>query len=58
MGKLIMNIIIVICVITLIYSNDRIAKQEGSSFGEQILILLAMGVIFYIITKFSKKKNL
>jgi Ca2+/Na+ antiporter len=58
MGKLIMNIIIVICVITLIYSNDRIAKQEGSSFSEQILILLVMIGIVYVIIKYAKKKNL
>jgi hypothetical protein len=54
MGKYIASIIIIIYVIILIYGNDRIAKQEGSSFGEQILILLAIIGFVFIIKKLKK----
>lgn len=50
------TIIILIYVIYLIYSNDRIARQQGSSLGEQILYMLAAIGVFFIISKILKKK--
>ena len=57
MGKWIVRLMILIYIICLIYSNDKIARQEGSSLGEQILYILAAVGVFFIITKIVKKKD-
>ncbi len=57
MGKWIVRLMILIYIICLIYSNDKIARQEGSSLGEQIMLILAAVGIYFIITKIVKKKD-
>ena len=57
MGKWIVRLMILIYIICLIYSNDKIARQEGSSLGEQILYIRAAVGVFFIITKIVKKKD-
>ena len=53
--KWIVRLMILIYIVCLIYSNDRIAKQQGSSLGEQIMIILAAVGVFFIVTKIIKK---
>lgn len=55
MGKWIVRVIVVLYIICLIYSNSRIAKQQGSSLGEQIMLILAAVGVIYIITRIVKK---
>jgi hypothetical protein len=57
MGKWIVRLMILIYIICLIYSNDKIARQEGSSLGEQIMLILAAVGVYFIITKIVKKKD-
>jgi hypothetical protein len=55
MRKWIIRLIILIYIVCLIYSNSRIAKQQGSSLGEQIMLILAAVGVIYIITRIVKK---
>ena len=57
MRKWIIRLIILIYILYLLYSNDKIARQEGSSIVEQILYILAAIGVFFIITKIIKKKD-
>ncbi|WP_297511176.1 hypothetical protein [Flavobacterium sp.] len=57
MRKWIIRLLILIYIVYLLYSNDKIARQEGSSLGEQILYILAAIGVFFIITKIIKKKD-
>jgi membrane protein DedA with SNARE-associated domain len=57
MRKWIIRLIILIYIVYLLYSNDKIARQEGSSLVEQILYILAAIGVFFIITKIIKKKD-
>lgn len=57
MRKWIIRLLILIYIVCLLYSNDKIARQEGSSLGEQILYILAAIGVFFIITKIIKKKD-
>jgi membrane protein DedA with SNARE-associated domain len=57
MRKWIIRLIILIYILYLLYSNDKIARQEGSSLVEQILYILAAIGVFFIITKIIKKKD-
>lgn len=55
MRKWIVRLLILIYIVCLIYSNSRIAKQQGSSLGEQIMLILAAVGVIYIITRIVKK---
>jgi hypothetical protein len=57
MRKWTIRLLILIYIVYLLYSNDKIARQGGSSLGEQILyILAAIGVFFYNYKNYKKER--
>ena len=57
MGKWIFRVMVVMYIIYWIYSNDKIARREGSSLGQQFLWILAAVGFFFMISKFKKKED-